>query len=236
MNTQEIKRKVQYLIATVLLSSGVTASLMMWMQNSNTQNQNNKIEIKELKTSLIEKTNNSKVVEVENKQKDNSIEIQNSLQDLRSQYAKLNKEIERLRQQKSMENSNPLEEAQLTMAEQDAVEQQQRVENLMLMEETLYSEPVDDTWSLSSEMAVMDSLANVSDQLNVESVECASTLCALHIAGNGNSAGSDVMHSFSRNINWQGEMTMQYDLNTGKGVAYLAREGHSLPGAAQDGG
>ena len=147
---------------------------------------------------------------------------------LDEKYVQLENHLRRL----GTQNSGPAqEESQLAMSqeEQTQLAEQRHAANLNLMEATLYSEEIDENWSLNSETAVRESLEPLSEIFSVDSVECASTLCALHISANSDQNEAEVMQSFSRSIEWSGEMTMQFDLNSGKAIAYLAREGHALP-------
>jgi hypothetical protein len=233
MKNSVINRNSVVLVGAVLLSSCVTFILVNYMASNSVSQTADQLDVDALKSELIVQINKGLIAD-RNLLDDSSIQDE-SLQKLEQQYASLNEKISDISERKEIAETGSTKDdnSRLSQDEENARAEQKRAESLAMMETVLYSEPVDDKWSLESEMAVMDSLANVSDKLNVESVECASTLCALHIAGNEATNGSDVMHDFSRNINWQGEMTMQYDLNTGKGVAYLARDGFSLPVAAQ---
>jgi hypothetical protein len=115
--------------------------------------------------------------------------------------------------------------------QREAEAARKREANLALMAATISSEPVDLNWSTERETHLADALRDPHGLFTVESVACASTLCALQLTGSTNSTGSEILQTFSRSVAWGGEMTMQYDTNTYEGVAYLARDGHSLPKA-----
>lgn len=234
MNISETKRNLLYIAISVLISSSV--SIFIFNQISTPE------ESQDFSQAAATSTQESFVKKLE-VQKQNvqpastgaGDQFEEVLKTLKQQYAELDKKLQTLELQQGQEYESGAadESLQLSPEEEDQLAQQRRSENLALMESTLYTEAVDENWSMSSEMTVMDSLAVASEQLTVESVECASTICALHLAANGVASGSDVMQGFSRNINWPGEMTMQYDTTARRGIAYLAREGHSLPVAQQ---
>lgn len=226
MNISETKRNVLYIVISVLISSSVSIFIV------------NQISTPKENQTMPQAADHKMQMQNQTAQLASAVtsdDLENTLQNLQQRYAELDKKLQNLEVQQGSEYSvEPTEDdVKLSPEEEGQLAQQRRSENLALMESTLYTETVDENWSMSSEMAVMDSLAGAGEQLTVESVECASTICALHLAANGMASGSDVMQGFSRNINWPGEMTMQYDTTARRGVAYLAREGHALPVAQQ---
>lgn len=231
MSTAESKRKLLMVITSVLLSFAASIYLVNEIKKSRKASSAAVLELKEIQsTNVIQKRPALQAVTSEEIAKENA-QLHAMLKKLESQYAEMDAQLQQLTSLEQSADSQQEQgfEQQLSPEEQQQLARQQRLENLDLMESTLYTEAVDESWSTASEDAVMDALAEVSEQLTVESVECASTLCALHVTGVAGTNGTDVMQGFSRNINWPGEMSLQYDTTTRRGIAYLAREGHALP-------
>lgn len=107
--------------------------------------------------------------------------------------------------------------------------EQQRAQT-QLLENTLVAEARDPEWSIGAEEKVRAGLSDVKDELTVNDLVCASTMCKLEAS----SAGGDVAEVFrtmNEHLSWDGEMFVTINLDEGHATAWLGRPGASLPRA-----
>lgn len=110
----------------------------------------------------------------------------------------------------------------------------QRAEQIRMQTEALYvdtfnNEEFDPQWSGDAEAKTMQALSQADGKLMTRSVECHSSLCRLELARAEGVSDDEALDAFDMNINWKGEMYLNYDPNTGEATVYLARPGQALP-------
>ena len=159
---------------------------------------------------------------------------QESLSVLSNDVDSLKKEVNALyasqsiQRQSASANSNSLNtnSANTNTETQNA---ERRMNEINLYSSTLYNEDIDSNWSLATEEATLQSLSSASERLVTDNIECRTSLCRLEISRPEGVTDHDTLDAFEMNINWPGEMSMSYDIDTGKAVVFMARSGSPLP-------
>ncbi|MDO8844779.1 hypothetical protein [Methylicorpusculum sp.] len=121
------------------------------------------------------------------------------------------------------------ENVQLSQKEQDKLQEETHRQTYELYATTLESEQKDAQWSEPVEGQLVQSLDAAKGNLYTDEIDCRTTLCRLEISKNEAARDEDMLESLETQINWQGQVNMIYDPNTGKATVYLAREDHTLP-------
>ncbi len=119
--------------------------------------------------------------------------------------------------------------SELTQEQRDVLMEEKQANTMTLYVDTMYSEDIDADWSYQTETKTRDALAVVSDKVITREIECRTSICRLEMQKADGATNDEALEAFDTNIDWAGEMRLTYDPNTGEGVVYMAREGHSLP-------
>lgn len=155
-----------------------------------------------------------------------------SILDIQRQITTLIESIEKIeRQEEQAEASNihTLSTQGLSQLEQEHQHEQRQQQQTDLYVEQFQQELTDPSWSISTEQKTLDSLSQVSDKLQVDSLTCKISICQLDIARAPGISNNDALNAFETSIDWDGEMTLHYDPETGKGIVYMGRPGYNLP-------
>ncbi len=117
----------------------------------------------------------------------------------------------------------PNMEEQQTLLEQQMVAQQHGFEMLF------QSEVRDDNWSHHVENQVIDAFMDKSEYITAVDMQCKSSMCKLTLARSHDRVDTDdFMQAFETGVDWEGEIFLNFDPETGDGTAFLARPGQSL--------
>jgi len=182
--------------------------------------------LEQLKLHLNSSTENSdadKAVQTSN----TNDEVAREVDALAKQLDDLREEMHALLSEKTQENSPAVEE--MSQQQIDAAIEQKQAMTTDLYTDAMQTEDIDADWSYQAEKKTRDALAAVSDKLITHEIECRTSLCRLDIGKAEGATNDEALDAFDTSIEWRGEMRMTYDPNTGEGVVYMAREGHSLP-------
>ncbi|MFW5444095.1 MAG: hypothetical protein ACKE51_07300 [Methylococcaceae bacterium] len=179
----------------------------------------------EKKSSSLQIENNKDAVFLSALQK-----VNNKLSELSTTIAGVKNDIDLLNAQKSegrFEDNNEtiaLNEANKVESSDDQIKIQEQS-----YEERFLAEQDDPEWSAEIEKITLDSFAQVSDVLTGVELNCRSSLCKLNMSRSNDMIESDeVFEAFEASVNWEGEMYVNYDPETGEGTAYLAKPGSTL--------
>lgn len=113
------------------------------------------------------------------------------------------------------------------MAEQELMEQQ--IAEQQGLEERFQSESRDNTWSHQVENKVNDAFMEKSEHITAVNMQCKSSMCKLTLARSHDQVDTDdFMQAFETGVEWDGEMYLNFDPNTGEAIAFLARPGQTL--------
>ena len=118
--------------------------------------------------------------------------------------------------------NNDLPEAELSDLEEDHQQKQ-----MNYFDETLQAEDRDPDWSLAMEDSIKGKLSAENSTLEVDDVQCGSSMCRLEVSANSNE-GQDVFRSFETHLEWDGQMYVTINAETNQTIAYLARDGVEL--------
>ena len=101
------------------------------------------------------------------------------------------------------------------------------------MENTLKSETMDETWSVSAAASIYGSVEeNNTDEFEVSNVDCRTTFCRAELFFELDSM-EERIKSLRNFTPWNGKLFYYYDdIVSGNGVVYLAREDYRLPNPA----
>ncbi len=98
------------------------------------------------------------------------------------------------------------------------------------IENSFAAEEVDPAWEAEANSQISEGLANI-ESLSSSVVQCATTMCRITASTNetdDNNAMS-VMHLFDDKLNWEGQMYITINHESGNMTAFLARPGNELP-------
>jgi len=171
-----------------------------------------------------------------------SAEMNGELTSLRSQLAGLNQgqtSIDRIASA-DLENSEASawdEEgatAELTPEEELEQVEAQTLAQIELFEETILAEQSDPEWSSWAELALDDAYRSEEMAgIKLVGAECRTTVCRMELSLDGSASPEETFRKLTELVPWQGEGFVRIDDGvegeSAQVVAYLAREGYSLP-------
>lgn len=119
---------------------------------------------------------------------------------------------------------------ELTEQEREAQARQQMLDQLALFDKVATQEGIDEEWALDAQADVYESFQNLADEgLGLAEVKCHSSFCEADFSFAAEQ-GNEGIKRLVEVSPWEGEAMIWVDnINEGKGVIYLAREGQSLP-------
>ena len=152
--------------------------------------------------------------------------------ELRTQEDELEKQEERTDEDVEPNSSKELMTPEEMDAHADALAQRQ----ISLLEETLDDEPRDGTWSDNAADLLLQAYTGDSyKELGLDiDVECKSTICQVDFSINNENNRESGMKMLVVDAPWKSQGFTQYNMETGVGTFYLAREGHELPKAPEE--
>jgi uncharacterized coiled-coil protein SlyX len=167
---------------------------------------------------------------VNTKSEDNAklAELSQAIDKLQSQYEALNKKY------LAAENNHDISGKDTTERNYDPQQLEEMAlyrqeQTLLLLNSTLAAEEVDAEWSRQTKDSLRDVADRMPQHVNIDEVDCASTLCSLQASHSIEMSSSEFLGILSRGLDWEGEMYIAYDASTHKAQAYLGRVGSSLP-------
>ncbi|HEY5601472.1 MAG TPA: hypothetical protein VIM41_00020 [Gammaproteobacteria bacterium] len=97
------------------------------------------------------------------------------------------------------------------------------------IQNTFASEAIDPAWDAEANSKISAGLAKM-ESLSSSAVECASTMCRINAVTSGEDNNAmGIMHSLNNELDWQGQMYITINHQSGEMTAYLARPGNTLP-------
>lgn len=145
-------------------------------------------------------------------------------------------ELERLKQEMAeLKNSHELVSSELptpipSPEQVDAQANEQQRMQVQLLEDTLIAETADPDWSIAAEEQVRTGLIQASDELAVDNLVCATTMCKLEASSKSDDP-AEIFRNMDEHLAWEGEIFMTVNLDEGRTTAWLGRPGESLPRA-----
>lgn len=108
------------------------------------------------------------------------------------------------------------------------IEEDRRVQQLQTLDNRLALESRDGEWSSASETSIRSGLGEISKQLSIAEVKCASSLCKVSgsMADHGDPA--TLYRNVMDKLQWAGETQFTIDPSSGQVIAYLGRPGSNL--------
>jgi len=107
-------------------------------------------------------------------------------------------------------------------------DEEHRVQQLQTLENRITLESRDQEWSSPNETLLRSGFAQVTEQMSVSEVKCASSLC--RVTGNMTEHGNpgEIYRTITEKVQWAGETHLTMDPGTGQVIAYLGRPGIPL--------
>ena len=153
--------------------------------------------------------------------------------DLQKKLTKIEKELETLQiamneimtQKSIVPNAENDPELQKQIAQM--TDQQDQLE-YEYIESTFASEAVDPGWSQEVTTKLNEGLAEI-DGFSSPMATCGTTMCRVTATSSGDGDAMAAMHMLDSEIDWDGEMRITLNHQSGELTAYLARSGNQLP-------
>jgi hypothetical protein len=104
-----------------------------------------------------------------------------------------------------------------------------------LIEDTLFAEASDPTWTDAAEQSLQDVFQlEEGTGFHLVHTECRTTLCRLELSLDGSLSPEESFHHLVHLMPWPGQSFVHFeDGESATAVVYLTREGHALPQAAE---
>jgi hypothetical protein len=126
--------------------------------------------------------------------------------------------------------SKDTEAIPLTPEEEDRSAQAQIQAQIELIESARRAEPPDPQWASTAQVALHEAFQSKAvTGMQVGETDCRTTFCRSELLLDSSASPQAISQELIFLAPWPGQSFVHFDLESGKGVIYLAREGHSLP-------
>jgi hypothetical protein len=118
----------------------------------------------------------------------------------------------------------------LTPEEEDRRAQAQIQAQIELIENARRAEPPDPQWASTAQVALHEAFQSKAvTGMQVGETDCRTTLCRAELLLDSSTSPQVISRELVHLAPWSGQSFIHLNIETGEGVIYLAREGHSLP-------
>jgi len=162
-----------------------------------------------------------------------SREMKSEMTALRSQLTQVERDQNLRSQEEGL--AQPIADTEANAATLTPEEEQTRAEaqiqtQVALLEGTLLGEKPDSAWVNTAQLALSTTFhSETMAGVQLMKADCRTTLCRLELFLDGSTAPEDSFRKLGHASPWQGQGFVQIDVESGKAVVYLTREGYSLP-------